>query len=211
MGDDGQPAAHVGPAGQNYQVRSRTDRFAGPVFSVVSDQVTMPGGGVATRDYVRHVGAVGVVALDDAGRVVLVRQYRHPVRRYLWELPAGLIDVVGEDLPVAARRELAEEADLLAGRIDLLVDLHTSPGCSNEMIRIFLARELAPVPDQQRHDRRDEEAEMQVRLVDLDEAVRMALTGEITNAAAVAGVLAAARARETGWAALRPVTEAVPR
>jgi 8-oxo-dGDP phosphatase len=212
MGDGGQPAgADADTAGQPYQVRSRTDRFAGPVFSVVSDDVTMPGGGVATRDYVRHVGAVGVVALDEAGRVVLVRQYRHPVRRYLWELPAGLIDVVGEDLPAAARRELAEEADLLAERIDLLVDLHTSPGCSNEMIRLFLVRGLAPVPAPQRHDRRDEEADMQVRLVDLDEAVRMVLAGEVTNAAAVAGLLAAARARDSGWATLRPVTEAVPR
>ena len=70
----------------------------GRIFSVVTDEVTMPGGGAAARDYVRHVGAVGVVALDDAGRVVLVRQYRHPVGRHLWELPAGLIDVAGEDL-----------------------------------------------------------------------------------------------------------------
>ncbi|MFY1694242.1 MULTISPECIES: NUDIX domain-containing protein [unclassified Solwaraspora] len=193
-----------------YQVRQRTDRFTGAVFSVVSDDVTMPGGGVARRDYVRHVGAVGVVALDDDGRVVLVRQYRHPVGRYLWELPAGLVDVSGEDLPAAALRELAEEADLQAGRLDLLVDLHTSPGCSDETIRIFLARDLSVVPRPQRHDRRDEEAEMQVRLVDLDEAVRMVLAGEVTNAAAVAGLLAADRARRTGWAVLRPATDPVP-
>ncbi|WFE28769.1 NUDIX hydrolase [Solwaraspora sp. WMMD791] len=194
-----------------YQVRQRTDRFTGPIFSVVSDDVTMPGGGVARRDYVRHVGAVGVVALDDAGGVVLVRQYRHPVGRRLWELPAGLVDVRGEDLPSAALRELAEEADLQAGRLDLLVDLHTSPGCSDETIRIFLARDLSPVPQPQRHDRRDEEAEMQVRVVDLDEAVRMVLAGAVTNAAAVAGLLAADRARRTGWAALRPATDPGPR
>ncbi|MDG4766382.1 NUDIX hydrolase [Solwaraspora sp. WMMD406] len=181
------------------------------MFSVVSDEVTMPGGGVAVRDYLRHVGAVGVVAIDDADRVVLVRQYRHPVGRRLWELPAGLIDVVGEDLPAAARRELAEEADLTAGRMDLLIDLHTSPGCSNEMIRIFVARDLAPVPVDQRHARHDEEADMQVRLVELDDAVGMVFAGEITNAAAVAGLLAAARARAGGWAALRPATAPVIR
>lgn len=209
--DDEAAADHDLAADHVFAVRSSRERFTGRVFSVVSDEVTMPGGGAAVRDYVRHVGAVGVVAVDDVGRVVLVRQYRHPVRRQMWELPAGLIDVVGEDLPAAARRELAEEADLVAGRIDLLVDLHTSPGCSNEMIRIFLARDLAPVPDQDRHDRRDEEAQIQVRLVDVDEAVRMVLAGEITNAAAVAGLLAAARARDLGWTSLRSVTEPVPR
>ena len=203
--DAGAAADHV------FAVRSSRDRFTGPVFSVVSDEVMMPGGDVATRDYVRHVGAVGVVAVDDVDRVVLVRQYRHPVRRQMWELPAGLIDVVGEDLPAAARRELAEEADLVAERIDLLVDLHTSPGCSNEMIRIFLARDLSPVPEPQRHVRRNEEAQMQVRLVDLDEAVELVLAGRITNAAAVAGLLAAARARDSGWVPLRAVTEPVPR
>ncbi|MGW0436742.1 NUDIX domain-containing protein [Micromonospora sp. NPDC003197] len=191
------------PGEHTYQVRSRQERFAGAVFSVVSDEVTMPGGGVATRDYARHVGAVGVVALDDEGRVVLIRQYRHPVGRAIWELPAGLVDVAAEPLPAVALRELAEEVDLTAGRIDLLVDLHTSPGWSNEVIRIFLARDLAEVPAEQRHVRRDEEADLEVVRVDLDQAVTMALAGEITNSACVAGVLAAARARDEGFAALR--------
>src|SRR5687768_11977462 len=103
----------------------------------------MPDGSVAERDYMRHVGAVGVVALDAEDRVVLVRQYRHPLRREIWELPAGLIDVPGEPLVEAAARELAEEADLRAGRFDLLVDANPSPGCSDEVIRLFLARDLS--------------------------------------------------------------------
>ena len=163
----------------------------------------MPGGGVAARDYVRHVGSVGVAAVDERDRIVLVQQYRHPVGRRLWELPAGLVDVAGEALAAVALRELAEEADLRAGRLDVLVDLHTSPGYSDERIRIFLARELTEVPQAQRHARRDEEAELRVVRVDLADAVRMALAGELTNAAAVAGVLAAAAARRDGWAGLR--------
>ncbi|MEV4727495.1 MULTISPECIES: NUDIX hydrolase [Micromonospora] len=186
-----------------YELLSRVQRYAGRIFTVVTDEVTMPGGGTATRDYARHVGAVAVVALDDAGQVVLVRQYRQPVGRHLWELPAGLMDVAGEDLPVAAARELAEEADLTAARWDLLVDVHTSPGFSDEVVRVFLARELAEVPVGQRHERHDEEADLQVVRIDLDEAVGMALAGEITNGPCVAGLLAAARARDAGWSVLR--------
>ncbi|WP_326559372.1 NUDIX hydrolase [Micromonospora sp. NBC_01796] len=193
-----------------YEVRSRTERYAGRIFSVVTDEVTMPGGRVAPRDYVRHVGAVGVVALDDEGRVVLIRQYRHPVGRMLWELPAGLVDVAGEALPAAALRELGEEVDLTADRVDLLVDLHTSPGASTELIRIFLARQLAEVPVADRHERRDEEADLEVVRVDLDRAVEMVLAGEITNAACVAGVLAAARARDADWVPLRPADAPLP-
>ncbi|MEU1244261.1 NUDIX hydrolase [Micromonospora parva] len=194
-----------------YEVRSRQERYQGRIFDVVTDEVSMPGGGTALRDLVRHVGAVAVVALDDAGQVVLIRQYRHPVGRHLWELPAGLMDVSGEELPAAALRELAEEADLTAGRIDVLVDLHSSPGFTNEIVRVFLARDLADVPADERHERHDEEADLQVVRIDLDEAVAMVLAGEVTNAAAVAGLLAAARARDTGFTLLRRAEAPLPR
>jgi ADP-ribose pyrophosphatase len=174
-----------------YEVVESTEKFNGAIFKVVTDRVIMPDGEVASRDVVTKRGAVGVVALDDEGRVVLVRQYRHPVRQYLWELPAGLIDVDGEELPDVARRELMEEADLHAGHVEHLVDLYLSPGFTDERVRIFLARELAEVPEGDRHTREAEEADMQVRLVPLAEAVQMVLKGEITNAASVAGVLAA--------------------
>lgn len=200
-----------GAVEHRYEVTDHREIWSGRIFSVVSDDVTMPGGGAACRDYVTHVGAVAVVALDEAGRVVLIRQYRHPVGRHLWELPAGLMDVGGEDLAAAALRELAEEADLTAGTIDVLVDLHSSPGFTNEVVRVFLARDLAEVPAEQRHDRRDEEADLQVVRVDLDEAVRMVLAGEITNASCVAGLLAAARAREAGFAELRRPEVPLPR
>ncbi|OJF13170.1 NUDIX domain-containing protein [Couchioplanes caeruleus] len=187
-----------------HETRSRTERYTGPIFSVFTDEVTMSGGGTAHRDVVVNKNAVGVVALDEVGRVVLIKQYRHPVGEKLWELPAGLRDVAGEDLVVTAGRELAEEADITARRFDLLVDLHTSPGFSAETIRIFLARELTPVPEEERHARKDEEADIEICWVDLDEAVAMVLRGEITNAAAVGGLLSAARARDDGWATLRP-------
>jgi ADP-ribose pyrophosphatase len=196
---------------ERYRVFDRTERFGNKMFRIVTDQVEMPDGEVKARDYMVHVGAVGVVALDDEGRIVLVRQYRHPVARHLWELPAGIIDVDGEALDRAAVRELEEEADLTAGRLDLLVDAHPSPGCSNEVIRLFLARDLRPVADADRHERKDEEAGLVVARFDLDVAVALALRGEFTNAAGVVGVLAAAAARDRGWATLRPVDEPLPR
>ena len=195
----------------DYEVRSREVRYRGRIFDVVTEEVSMPGGGTAVRDHVRHVGAVAVVALDDAGQVVLIRQYRQPVGRRLWELPAGLTDVTGEDPAVAAVRELAEEVDLTAGRLDVLVDLHSSPGFTNELVRVFLARDLGDVPSAQRHDRRDEEADLQIVRIDLDEAVGMVLAGEITNASCVAGLLAAARARDAGWSVLRRADSPLPR
>lgn len=176
-------------ASHTYEVRAQHERFRGPVFRVVTDEVVMPGGQVVDRDYLEHVGAVGVVAIDGDGQVVLIRQYRHALRRHLWEVPAGLIDIPGEALADVAARELAEETDLVAGRLEHLLELHTTPGCSNERIRLYLARDLSPTTSG--YERHDEEAELEVRRFPLAEAVRMALTGEITNGPTVAGILAA--------------------
>ena len=189
-----------------HETLSREERFSGPIFTVVTDRVTMSGGTPARRDTVLAKGAVGVVALDDVGRVALIKQYRHAVGTRLWELPAGLRDVAGEEPVLAAARELAEEADLVAARYDLLVDLHTSPGFTDESIRLFLARSLSPVPEADRFERHDEEADLEVAWLDLDEAIAMIFRGEITNAAAIGGLLATARARDEGWATLRPAT-----
>jgi 8-oxo-dGTP pyrophosphatase MutT (NUDIX family) len=196
--------------GHSYRVVSRREPFQGAIFSVVSDEVTMPGGGTARRDWTRHLGAAAVVALDESGRIVLVRQYRHPVGRHMWEIPAGLIDVAGESGVETAKRELAEEADFTATRWDLLVEAHTSPGFSDELVRVFLARDLTPVPEHERHQREHEEADMTVRLVDLDEAVAMVFRSEITNSSNALGILAAARARDEAWAPLRPADTPPP-
>lgn len=182
-------------------VRSRTC-YQGNIFSVRVDEVSMPGGGTATRDVVDHLRAVGVAAVDEQDRVVMVEQYRHPLRRRLWELPAGLMDVAGEAPLVTAQRELVEEAALRAEEWSVLVDLATSPGFSTETIRVYLATGLHAVPAPERHD---EEADMRVVRVPLADAVTGVFSGTIVNATAVAGVLAAARVRRiaTGTVGLR--------
>ncbi len=187
-----------------YTVVSSTPVFRGKVISVRTDELRMSDGSVATREIVGHPGAVGVVALDSSDRVVLVNQYRHPVGRYLDELPAGLLDVDGESALTAAQRELFEEAALRASDWHVLVDLHTSPGMTDEAIRVYLARGLTEVSDDERFAPEHEEITLTVSRVPLDEAVCRALCGELTNAAAVAGVCAAAAARAADWAGLRP-------
>lgn len=175
--------------------------FDGRVIAVRKDVVTMPGDTTSQRDVVEHPGAVGIVALDDRGRVLLVNQYRHPIGRRLDELPAGLLDVDGEPALVAAQRELAEEAGVAARTWHVLVDALTSPGMTDEAIRVFLARDVHEVErDVQEH----EEQEMTSSWIELEEAVRRVLGGQIENAMAALGVLAADRAVRDGFTGLRP-------
>lgn len=188
----------------DFETVSTRTVYTGSVLALRVDEVRMPGGEVTVREVVAQPGAVGVVALDGDGQVVLIRQYRHPVRDRLVELPAGLLDVEGEPAHRTAARELAEEAGLTAGRWDVLVDLRNSPGLSDEAVRVFLARDLAPVPDADRYVGTEEETDLGVHRVPLDEAVAAVFTGDIQNALAVAGLLAAAYARDHGWATLRP-------
>ena len=188
----------------DFSVASSRTVYTGHVMRLRVDDVRMPGGGVKAREVVEQPGAVGIVALDSDGRVVLIRQYRHPVEDWLIELPAGLLDVPGEKAHRTAARELAEETALTAGRWDVLVDLRNSPGLSTEAVRVFLARDLAPVPDADRHVGTDEETDLGVHRVPLDEAVAAVFTGGIQNSLAVAGLLAVAYARDHGWTTLRP-------
>ena len=176
----------------------------GYVWDVVADDVDLGDGVVVTREVIDHPGAVAVVALDDEGRVLLLKQYRHPVRSELWEPPAGLLDVAGEDARLAAQRELLEEADLRAARWDVLVDYYTTPGGSNEALRVFLARELAVVPEAERHVREDEERDMVPVWLPVEEAVDGVLAGRLHNPSTVVGVLALHAALAADLATLRP-------
>ncbi|MCU1432406.1 MAG: hydrolase [Actinotalea sp.] len=170
----------------------------GMIWDVVRDTVELGEAGTVRREYVRHPGAVAVIAMDRDDRVLLLRQYRHPVAQELWEPPAGLLDVPGEDPQVAAARELAEEADLVAGSWWPLVDFFTTPGGSDERVAIYLARDLTPVPEAERHVRDGEELGMLEEWVPLDDAVEAVLSGRIRNPSAVIGVLAAEAARRRG-------------
>jgi ADP-ribose pyrophosphatase len=156
------------------------------------------------REYLEHPGAVSVLAMDAQERVLLLRQYRHPARHELWELPAGLLDLDGEEPVHAAARELWEEVDLRAGRYDLLVDFLNSPGGSDEAQRVFLARDVEEVQPQDRFARSEEEAGIITAWVPLEEAVADVLAGKIQNPGAAIAVLAADAARRAGWSTLRP-------
>ncbi|MFG1944434.1 NUDIX domain-containing protein [Nonomuraea sp. NPDC048826] len=202
---DQRGAAVIEDTPESWDVVETRTRFEGYVIDVVTDTVRMPRDQTADRDYVRHPGSVGVLALDPDGRVLLIRQYRHPARRLLWELPAGIRDVEGEALVDGAARELAEEAGYRAATWHTLVDILTSPGCSDERIRIFLARDLEKIPDEENSfEHRHEEIDMLVEWVPLDDAVRRVLAGMIHNSAAVAGILAAYAAAADGFTGLRP-------
>lgn len=180
--------------------------WSGRIVDMVKDHVVVvEGQEPVIREYTRHPGAVAVVVLrGERGEeeILLERQYRHPVQASLWEIPAGLLDIPGEDPRVAAQRELAEEADMVADRWDVLVDYFTSPGGSTEALRVFLAREVRD--SDARFEREDEEATMEYAWVRLDDALTMVLDGRLHNPSAVIGILAAHAARGRGWAGLRP-------
>jgi 8-oxo-dGTP pyrophosphatase MutT (NUDIX family) len=178
--------------------------YEGHIISLRRDTVAMPGGGDSVREIVHHPGAVAVVALDPDDRVVLVRQYRHPVGRHLWELPAGLRDADGEPPLETAKRELAEETQLAAARWSLLVSVLNSPGFSDELVLIYLAEDLSEVDLPDGFLVEHEEADMTLDRVPLDDAVHRVFDGDIQNSSAVAGILAAARHRASP-ARLRPV------
>ncbi|MCD2144748.1 NUDIX domain-containing protein [Gordonia paraffinivorans] len=181
--------------GHDFEVTGSRAVYDGAILTLRVDDVVMPGGRVAEREVVEHFGAVAILARDEDGRIAMVRQYRHPVGRRLLELPAGLLDQDGEEPLEAARRELAEEADLAAETWHVLVDLALSPGFTDEALRLYLAEDLHHL---EAAERVDEEAELEVEWIALDDAVRMVLGGEIVNATSVAGILAAAAAQRAG-------------
>ncbi len=204
---------------ERWPVRESTTVFDGSlVVSVRRDVVAPLVGDPFVRDVVEHPGAVGVIALDDHDRVLVVHQYRHPVGHRLVEAPAGLLDKPGEPYHEAVARELYEEGHVTAADWRVLVDYFTSPGMTNETLRVYLARDIAAVPEHERHAGDDEEADMPTAWVPLDELVRRVLAGELHNPTLCVGVLATWTALHgDGFDALRPVDapwpsrEAIPR
>ncbi|WP_306323969.1 MULTISPECIES: NUDIX domain-containing protein [unclassified Streptomyces] len=189
---------------EEWEVRGTATPFVGNKTSVRTDDVVMPDGSVARRDYQVHPGSVAVVALDDQDRVLLLKQYRHPVREKLWEIPAGLLDIPGENPLHAAQRELYEEVHVKAEDWRVLTDVYTTPGGCSEAVRIFLARDLSEA-DGERFEVEEEEADMEFARVPLPELVRGVLAGELHNNCLVVGALSlAAVLAGDGLDALRP-------
>ncbi|MET9736174.1 NUDIX hydrolase [Streptomyces sp. NPDC006458] len=189
---------------EEWEIRASETPFVGNKTSVRTDDVVMPDGTVVRRDYQVHPGSVAVLALDERDRVLVLRQYRHPVRHKLWEIPAGLLDVPGENPLHAAQRELYEEAHVKAETWRVLTDVYTTPGGCDEAIRIFLARDLSEA-DGERFAAEHEEIDLELARVPLDELVRGVLAGELHNNCLVVGVLSLVAARQgEGLDALRP-------
>lgn len=191
------------------ELLNRETVYQGRIWNVIHDSVQLSEfGGRIERDYIDHPGAVSVLVMDDEERVLMVNQYRHPVGMRLWEIPAGLLDVAGEPPLEAAKRELWEEADRTADRWSILTDVFLSPGSSAEAVRIYLARDPQLVPEDQRHERTEEEAEMISTWVPLREAVAAVLSGKIHNPTAMIAILAAHAARAENYESLREPDEA---
>jgi 8-oxo-dGTP pyrophosphatase MutT (NUDIX family) len=174
---------------QDLPIKASEIVFKGRIWDVAREAFIYNGQELV-REFVVHPGAVAVVAIDEQNRVLLLRQYRHPVRSYLWELPAGLLDVPGEDKQTAARRELLEESGYEAKAIEPLIDFYTTPGGNSELISIFLARDLKHVG----HDfeLEGEEVDMPIEWVPIGEAVASILRSEIKSPSAAVGIMAAA-------------------
>lgn len=190
------------PDRHDFPVRSTQDVHSGKIIALRADQVEMPGGRVVAREVVEHAGAVAIAALDPDGRLMMIHQYRHAVRRRLWELPAGMLDVAGEDPLETAQRELAEEAGLAGAEWAVLLDVVTSPGFSDESVRVYLARGLSEVGRPELGD--DEEADLVTDWVSLPAAVRMVFAGTIVNAVTTAAVLAAHALASVPGVVVRP-------
>jgi 8-oxo-dGTP pyrophosphatase MutT (NUDIX family) len=181
----------------------------GRVISVRRDHIDPPGRDPFVRDVVVHPGAVGVVALDENNRMLLVRQYRHPVGYRLLEPPAGLLDVQGEQYRLGGERELWEETGTKAADWRVLVDAFTSPGLTDEAVRIFLARDLSPADDA--YDRLHEEADMETVWAPLIDVVGAVLAGHLHNPILVMGALATWTALNgPGFDTLRPADSPWP-
>mgnify|MGYP000093020181 CR=1 FL=1 len=163
--------------------------FAGRIWDVLSETFSYNDEPLV-REFVKHPGAVAVVAVNERQEVLLIKQYRHPVREYLWEIPAGLLDVEGEARIEGGKRELLEETGYIAENWQELISFHTTPGGNSETITIFLAQEL-------RHQGHDlvlegEEVDMQVSWVPLADAVSSILKSEMRSPSAAVGIMAVA-------------------
>ncbi|QRV01439.1 NUDIX hydrolase [Arcanobacterium phocisimile] len=175
------------------KVVSSSHKFHSPIFDIYDDEITFAAGDSARRQYMTHDDAVAIVAVrpkEATWEVLLIHQYRHASRLMMWEVPAGLCDVAGENVQFAAARELAEETGYSAAQWQQLVRFHASAGVSDEVVTIFLAQDVTVASDVD-FDRVEEEREITAHWVEIDEVIAAIYRGHLTSPALVTGVLAA--------------------
>ncbi len=204
MSEPAPPGGWLADSAERWPVLGSELMSSGNIVRIRHDTVQMPDDRRVSREVVEHPGAVAIVAMNPDGEVLLIRQYRHPVQRLLWEIPAGLRDAPGETLLATAQRELVEEAGHRAADWRVLADFFPSPGISSERLRVFLARDLARVPEAERgYVPHHEEAHLVVAWAPLEAVVAGFLAGRLHNGVTAVGVLAAHAARQDGFAGLR--------
>ena len=167
------------------KVHKVTNLYCGKIFDVALERVTLPNGAIKEREVVRHPGAAAMVPLLDDGEVVLIRQYRHAVGRFLWEIPAGTLER-GESPMECARRELVEETGYEAANLEKLTEILPAPGYTDERIHIFLATGLMPA-----EQKLDDDEVLDLQPTAFDTALGMITEGEIQDAKTIIGLLLA--------------------
>ena len=167
------------------KINSRTTIHRGKVFELVRENVTLENGTTTDVEYIEHPGAAAIVPFLGDNRIVMLKQYRHALKKYIWEIPAGTLDPE-EEVLICARRELVEETGYSANQWHRLGEITPVPGYSNERIHLFLARELQPAVQNL-----DADEVIQVQEVDFKKAMEMIESGEIQDAKSIAGLFMA--------------------
>jgi len=165
------------------KVHEITNIYNGKIFDVVLEKVSLPNGAIKNREVVRHPGAAAMVPLLDDGKVVLIKQYRHAVGEFLWEIPAGTLEPPEEPVE-CARRELVEETGYEASSFDKLAEILPAPGYTDEHIHIFLATGLRSVKQ-----KLEDDEVLGIQPTPFDTALEMIMKGEIQDAKTIAGLL----------------------
>jgi ADP-ribose pyrophosphatase len=167
------------------KVNHRTPIYNGRVFLLVRENVTLDNGVTTDLDYIEHPGAAAIVPLMNAAEVVLIKQYRHALKQYIWEIPAGTLDPL-EGVEACARRELAEETGYSAAEWHKLGEITPVPGYSDERVHLFLASKLSPARQEL-----DPDEVLAIHRLPLAEALEMIAEGSIQDAKSICGLLLA--------------------
>ena len=166
--------------------------YRGRIFDLLVDQVEYPSGNPSIREIAHHPGGAVTVPMMDDGSVIMVRQLRYPLGRHIVELPAGKLNP-GEDPLVAAARELEEETGWVAGKLEKLTTMYTTPGFCDEVLHIYIATELKPAPAG--HKREEGEFTMSLLMMPLADAIALVEKGELQDGKTIVGLLLADRQR----------------